>query len=69
MCTATKKYGWVIAEYALSELYTDQYKVRVIDLVSRSRYKVNNQDLYLMASIAGMIHAPCTMTLTKKLGH
>ncbi len=34
----------VIAEFAPGEPYTDQYKVKVIDLVSRSRYKVNNQE-------------------------
>ena len=39
-----KNYVSVIAEFAPGEPYTDQYKVKVIDLVSRSRYKVNNQD-------------------------
>ncbi len=39
-----KNYGSDIAEFAPGEPYTDQYKVKVIDLVSRSRYNVNNQD-------------------------
>ncbi len=36
-----KNYFPVIAEFAPGELYTDQYKVKAIDLVSRSRHKVN----------------------------
>ncbi len=40
----SKNYVRVIAEFSPGELYTDQYKVKVIDLVSKSRYKVNNQD-------------------------
>ncbi len=55
-----KNYDRDLAEFAPGELYTDQYKVKVNDLVSRSRSKVNSQD--------DRIHAPCTMTLTKKRG-
>ncbi len=44
MSTCTKKYGPVVAENSPGELYTDQYKVKVNDLVSRSRSKVNSQD-------------------------
>ncbi len=41
---AYKNYVRVITKFAPVEPYTDQYQVKVIDLVSRSRYKVNNQD-------------------------
>ena len=57
-----KNYVLYVAENAPGELYTDQYKVKVNDLVSRSMTLFQGQG-------PRSIHAPCTMTLTKKQGH